>query len=96
MTNEKSGAVYTATITLNDTHAYQVEKDRIMLQRVKIYSQTQDAYLGNQSEQNFKLDASDYCGAKCARMTHIDLSTLYIKAATSGAIIHMFGTRLNE
>jgi len=96
MSNGKIGAVYTATITLNHTHSQQVEKGPVVLQRCMIYSQTQDAYAGNQSEQNFKLDASDYCGAKCLRMTNIDLSTLYFKAAASGAIIHIFGTRLNE
>jgi len=89
------GDVYIRTITLNHTQARQVEHKHILLKRCVVYSQTQAAYVGNQSEQSFQMDATDYCGSKCLRLTDIDLSSLYVKAAVSGAIVHILGT-LND
>jgi len=89
------GDVYIRTITLNHTQARQVENKHILLKRGIIYSQAQAAYVGNQSEQSFQIAAADYCSANCLKLTDIDLSSLYVKAAVSGAIVHILGT-LND
>lgn len=92
MGNAKRGSVYTRSITLDHTHPRQVEKTTVCLKRCIMYTQTQNAYAGNQTEQTFQMEATDVCSAKCLRLTDIDLSTLWVKAAVSGAIIHIFGT----
>lgn len=85
------GSIYTRTIIMDHTHARQVEKEPILLQSCHIYTKTACCYIGNQSEQKFELAATDKFGAKGIRGLMVDLSTLYVRAPTACAEVHIIG-----
>lgn len=86
------GAVYEEHKTLSDTKPRRFTDKALCLNAALVYTKTQDAYLGNQAGQDFMLDATDYFGAKGARIYDVDVSTLWFRAVVAGAVIHIIGT----
>lgn len=89
------GDVYTRKITLDHTHSRRIEENSVGLSMCWIYTKTQDCYVGNQSEQTYLLKATnEHDSALGLPLVNVDLSDLFVKAATANAEVHIIGTYL--
>lgn len=93
MARKLLGDVYTRKITLGHTHPRRIEDHSIALSICWLYTKTQNCFVGNQSEQNFLLKATnEHDSAYALPLVNVDLADLYVKAATANAEVHILGT----
>lgn len=93
MVRKLIGDVYTRKITLGHTHPRRIEDNSVALSICWIYTKTQNCFVGNQTEQTFLLKATDEHDSSLGLpLTNVDLSDLYVKAATANAEVHVIGT----
>jgi hypothetical protein len=93
MKKEKGdGRLYHTEKVLADTNKHPIEDGPVFLKFCVIYCDTQNVYVGDEVEQLFLIEAGSPCDmSKALPLTYIDLSTVYVKAAVSGAILHIVG-----
>ncbi len=93
MVRKLIGDIYTRTLTLAHIHPRRIEDNSVALSMCWIYTKTQDCYVGNQSEQTYLLKATnEHDSAWGLPLVNVDLSDLYVKAATANAEVHILGT----
>lgn len=93
MVRKLIGDVYARKITLGHTHPRRIEDNSIALSMCWIYTKTEDCYIGNQSEQTYLLKATnEHDSALGLPLVNVDLSDLFVKAATATAEVHIIGT----
>jgi hypothetical protein len=89
---EKNNA-YCKTAWFSDTSAHKIESTKTYLKFGMVYCDTQNCYIGDINAQSFLLEAaSKYDAGKALPLANVDLSTLYVKAAVSGMVLHIVGT----
>jgi len=97
MVRKLFGDIYENTITLSHTNAHQIEKNSMSLAMLWLYTKTQNCYVGRQGSQGYLLQKTNTHSSTYALvLANVDLSDLYLKAAASGAEVHMIGTYLAE
>lgn len=88
-----TGEVYEASKTLSDTVAVQFTTTQTYIKFGVLYCDTQNCYVGDSVAQTFLLEAQTPVDmSKALPLVNVDLSTLYVKAATAGAVVHVVGT----
>lgn len=88
-----TGEVYEASKTLANTTAVQFTTTQTYLRFGVLYVDTQNCYIGDSAAQTFLIEAATPVDlSKAVPLVNIDLSTLYVKAAVAGAVVHIFGT----
>lgn len=97
MVRKLFGDIYENTITLAHTNPHQIEKESVSLAMIWLYSKTQNCYIGRQGSQGYLLHKADeHTSTYGLVLANVDLSDLYLKAAASGAEVHIIGTFLAE
>jgi hypothetical protein len=85
--------LYHKTLTLNDTDVHQIESNTTVLHFGLLYVDTQNLYIGDQTDQAFLVEADSPIDlAKAIPLVDVDLKTVYVKAAVSGAVVHIIGS----
>ena len=88
-----AGNVYTRKIKLAHTHPVLVENEPLCLSGASMYASGNNVYIGNQAKQEFVLNSTNsYFSGHAIRAYNLNLGTLYVKAVTATAYLHIMGT----
>lgn len=93
----KPYAVLEDTKTLTSTDERQLYTHKMICSKVYIYAETYDVYIGRKGSQNFLLYPVGFFDRRyAAYLEWVDLSTIYVRAATANAKIHILGFTVDK
>lgn len=81
------GAVYEKKILINDTHEFQLEKEHILLNYVKLLVVGAGITVGRGGKAVYPM-----ADGTTLILQHVDAATLYINGAGTGETIYIIGT----
>jgi hypothetical protein len=93
---EKCCGVFEDSITLTTTSPRRIVDHPLLCTKVRLYAEDYDIYVGRQGKQDFLMQPAEGWTQNLGLcLEWVDLSTLWVRARTANAILHILGTVQN-
>ena len=94
---DKCCGVLEDSITLTTTSPRRIVDHSLLCTKVRLYAEDYDIYVGRQGKQDFLMQPSEGWDQRYGVcLEWVDLSTIYIRAGTANAILHVLATVQSE
>ena len=85
------------SVKLTTTSPRRIFDKPLLCSKVRLYAEDYDIYVGRQGKQDFLMFGAGIWDARYGiELDWVDLSTLWVKAHTANAILHVLGTVYQE